>query len=82
MEEFKELRKKMLHKIVKQFNDIIRRNEQSKYDFSIKDLRKIMQYVNPTRPPLSYMSYPRDVTYIRAFMYASVVDYENQNFSI
>jgi hypothetical protein len=43
----------------------------------MKDLRKIMQFVNPTRPPVSYMSYPRDLTFIRAYLYASVVENDN-----
>lgn len=42
----------------------------------MKDLKKLMQYVNPTRSPISYMSYPREITFIRAFLYASIVEYD------
>jgi hypothetical protein len=31
---------------------------------TVQDLRKLMQYVNPTRSPISYMSYPREFTFI------------------
>ena len=48
----------------------------------MKDLRKLMQYVNPTRSPISYMSYPREFTFIRAFLYASIVESDKQNFSL
>jgi len=42
----------------------------------MKDLKRLIQNVNPTRSPISLLSYPREITYIRAFLYAGIVEYD------
>ena len=70
MEEYRKLRRKWMNDIKHKVDEVNNANARHKMDFSMRDVQSIIQAILPPKSPGSLVSFAKEITHARAFIYA------------